>query len=100
MKVFITSIALLVFTFCSVQKPEQAHAGAADAVILLALIGGGVYLGYQMSETYEVRKKAALNIKDGKVNLQKPTLQFEAVEEDSISKREERYSLALVNLDF
>ena len=100
MKIFVTSIALLVFSFCSVQKPQQAHAGAGDAIVLLALIGGGVYLGYQMSENYEVRKKAALNIKDGKGKFQKPTLQFETAEEDSISKREERYSLALVNLDF
>ena len=100
MKILVTSIALLVFSFCSVQKPQQAHAGGIDTVILLALIGGGVYAGYQLSEKYELKKKAALNIKDGKISLQKPSLQFELKEEDSISKREERYSLALVNLDF
>ena len=100
MKILVTFIAILVFTCFSVQKPEVAHAGAGDTILLLAVLGGAVYVGYHFSQHYEVKKKAALNIKDGKARFQTPTLQYEASEKNSLSEKEERYSLALVSLDF
>ncbi len=100
MKIFVTLIALLVFSFFSVQKPGLVHAGAGDAVLLIAVIGGAAYAGFHFSQHYEIKKKAALNIKEGKLNFQKPSLQFEITEKNSLSEKKELYSLALVSLDF
>ena len=100
MKIFVTLIALLVFSCLSVQKPGVAHAGAGDAILLIAVIGGAAYAGFHFSQHYEIKKKAALNIKDGKLNFQNPSLQFERTEKSSLSEKKELYSLALINLDF
>ena len=100
MKIFVTLIALLVFACFSVQKPGVAHAGAGDAILLIAVIGGAAYAGFHFSQHYEIKKKAALNIKEGKLNFQKPSLHFERTERNSLSEKKELYSLALINFDF
>lgn len=100
MKIFVTVIALLVFTSFSVQKTGVAHAGTGDAILLVAVIGGAAYVGFHFSQNYEIKKKAALNIKEGKLAFQRPTLQLDRTEKNSLSEKKDLYSLALVNLDF
>ena len=100
MKISVVIVALLAFTCFSVQKTEVAHAGAGDAILIVAVLGGAAYAGYHFSQNYEVQKKAAIDFNDGKASFQRPTLQYEASEEKALSGKEERYSFALLNLNF
>lgn len=100
MKMFVAFVAIFVFTCFLVQKTEVAHAGAGDAILIIAVIGGAAYAGYHFSQHYEIEEKAALEIEDGKVRFQQPTLQYEASEKKTLAEKEERYSLALFSLNF
>ena len=100
MKVVITTVMILAFILTGIQNPKEAHAGAGDAILLLALIGGGVYAGYQFSEHYEVKQKAAVEIEGGKIKFQQPTLQIETPEDTLLMAAKDRYSLSLINVNF
>jgi len=100
MKIVITIVAVLVFLLAGVQQPKQAHAGAGDAILLLAVIGGAAYAGYHFSQGYEVKKKAAVEIEGGKLKFERPDIHIETSEKSPRADGGDRYSLALLNLNF
>jgi uncharacterized membrane-anchored protein len=100
MKIVITTVMILAFIFTGIQNPKEAHAGAGDAIVIIALIGGGVYAGYYFSEHYEVKQKAAVEIENGKIKFQHPTLQHETPEDTRLMAAKDRYSLSLIKVNF
>ncbi len=60
-KILIMAITLT-FLLGSIKYPGEAEAGAADTIMILAVIGGAVYGGYYFSQNYKVEKKSDLKI--------------------------------------
>lgn len=105
MKLMVTVFTILTFLVAGMKGPAEAHADvgpsdAVDAVIILAFIGGAAYLGYYFSEHYEVKKKAALEMKNGNMPLQKPGMSVPAFDEGFPMDAQDRYSLNLINIKF
>ena len=105
MKVIVTVAAILAFAIVGICSPYKVYAGKGlpspgDSAITLALIGGAAYLGYHFSQHYEVKKKAALEVEDGKVKLLQLTLHVETVKDEFLMAAHDRYSLNLVNINF
>ena len=100
MKAVITTVMILAFIFIGIQNPKEAHADTVDAILIIALIGGGVYAGYYFSEHYEIKQKAAVKIENGKIKFQQPTLQHETLEDKHLMAAKDRYSLSLINVNF
>lgn len=100
MRIFVTLAILVALLFSGILKPADVHAGAGDAILVLAVLGGTAYGTYKWSQKYEIKEKAAVEIRDGKVKFQRPTLQIESSEEGFLFAKEDRYNLGIVNINF
>ena len=106
MKIMVAVLTILTFVIAGIQYPNEVYAGKGDppspggTVVILALIGGAAYLGYYYSEHYEVKKKAAVEIKGGKVKLQQPTLHVKATKKSVLMASQDQYSLNLISINF
>ena len=107
MKVIVSVLTILTFIISGILSPNGVHAGKGDppvpgdTVVILALIGGAAYLGYHYSQHYEVKKKAAVEIKDGKMKLQQPTLHVITTTKESVlMASQDQYSLNLISVKF
>ncbi len=100
MKFFVALIVVSMLMFSSISRPVEVHAGLGDAILAVAIIGGAVYAGYHFSENYEVRKKSALEIEDGKFRFNRPDVSYEVSDASVTAESDERYSVGLVTVNF